>query len=198
MASSVSGRRLPQLIRSLHIWLSMFGFGVTFLFAVTGFTLNHAEWFERDTPAITRAEGSLPVEFVDSGEVGRLEVAEQLRAAHRLRGRVSEFDIGDDAIAVRWRTAGYTAEAEISRRDGSYQVEVARFGVMAILDDLHRGQHCGAWWSAIVDAGAVLLTLMSITGLWLLLYLTKRLKTGVLLGFLGGATVAISYVFTVR
>ena len=68
----------------------------------------------------------------------------------------------------------------------------------AILDDLHRGKHCGTWWSTLVDVAAVLLTLMSVTGLWLMLYLTKRLKTGMILGFIGGATFAMSYVFTVR
>ena len=197
MTSTTSRRVLPQWIRSLHIWLSMLGFGATLLFAVTGVTLNHAEWFERAEPVVTTAEGQLP-EVASAAEVDRLEVAEALRASHRIRGRVSEFEVTDERCEVTFRNAGYAAVASVDRATGAYTLTEERRGVIAILDDLHRGEHCGAWWSTLVDVAAVLLVLMSVTGMWLMLYLTKRLRTGMILGFVGGATFAISYVFTVR
>ncbi len=195
--TAANRRLLPQWIRSLHIWLSMVGFGATLLFAVTGFTLNHTEWFERAEPVVTTTQGTLP-EVASVAAVDRLEVAETLRASHRIRGRVSEFEVSDDRCEVTFRNAGYAAVASVERATGSYTLTEERRGVIAILDDLHRGKHCGPWWSTLVDVAAALLTLMSVTGLWLMLYLTKRLRTGMILGFVGGATFAISYVFTVR
>ena len=197
MTSPPNRRVLPQWIRSLHIWLSMIGFGATLLFAVTGFTLNHTEWFERDEPVVTTAQGTLP-DVASAAAVDRLEVAEALRASHRIRGRVSEFEVTDERCEVTFRNAGYAAVASVDRATGAYTLTEERRGVVAILDDLHRGEHCGAWWSTLVDVAAVLLVLMSVTGMWLMLYLTKRLRTGMILGFVGGATFAISYVFTVR
>jgi len=197
MTTAANRRLLPQWIRSLHIWLSMIGFGATLLFAVTGFTLNHSEWFESATPVVSRSEGALPA-AVTAAEIDRLEVAEQLRAAHRIRGRVAGFEVEQDRCVVSFRNAGYEATATVERASGAYTLKEERRGVMAILDDLHRGKHCGPWWSTLVDVAAVLLTLMSVTGMWLMLYLTKRLRTGMILGFIGGATFAISYVFTVR
>lgn len=197
MTSSSNRRVLPQWIRSLHIWLSMIGFGATLLFAVTGFTLNHVEWFEKAEPVVTTSQGALPLPLL-GGDVDRLAVAEELRASHRLRGRVAAFEVRGDRCEVTFRNAGYAAVAAVDRASGGYTLTEERRGVMAILDDLHRGKHCGPWWSTLVDVAAVLLTLMSVTGLWLMLYLTKRLKTGMILGFIGGATFAMSYVFTVR
>ena len=197
MTSTSNRRLLPQWIRSLHIWLSMVGFGATLLFAVTGFTLNHTEWFERAEPVVTTSEGLLG-QALGPSDLDQLEVAEELRARHRLRGRVVGFDAGVDEVEVTFRTAGSCAVADIDIDTRSYTLTVERRGVFAVLDDLHRGADCGPWWSLLVDVAAVLLTLMSVTGLWLMMYLTKRLKTGMILGFLGGATFAVSYVFTVR
>ena len=197
MTSSPNRRVLPQWIRSLHIWLSMVGFGATLLFAVTGFTLNHTEWFERAEPTVTNATGTLR-HALGPFDLDQLEVAEELRETHRLRGRVVRFEVGTSRHEVEFRTAGYSAVADIDVDSREYTLTVKRRGVIAILDDLHRGKHCGAWWSTLVDVAAVLLVLMSVTGMWLMLYLTKRLRTGMILGFVGGATFAISYVFTVR
>lgn len=190
-------RWLPQLVRSLHIWLSMIAFGATMLFSITGLTLNHAEWFESAEPHVVRVDGELDVGAL-RGEPDRLRIAEDLRERHGLRGRVTQFEVDERELFVLWKTAGYSADVIVDRDTGRYEGEVARRGFWAIVDDLHKGRDCGPVWSLVVDVAAVLLTVLSATGLWLLLYLKKRLRTGILLGFLGGATVAISYVFTVR
>ena len=39
-------RRTAIAARWLHIYLSMVSFAILFFFAVTGITLNHAEWFK--------------------------------------------------------------------------------------------------------------------------------------------------------
>jgi hypothetical protein len=52
-------------------------------------------------------------------------------------------------------------------------------------------------WSLVIDVSAVLLTLLSITGIWLLLYLKKRRRSGLVLGFVGGMVATMCYVFGV-
>ena len=37
-------RRTATVTRWLHIYLSMASFGILFVFAITGLTLNHVEW----------------------------------------------------------------------------------------------------------------------------------------------------------
>jgi len=184
-------------MRWLHIYLSMIAFGATLLFAVTGLTLNHADWFESAEPSVRSIEGELAPAMLQ-GDVDKLAVAEQLRATHRLRGTVKEFAVDDAECFVLFKGPGYSADVVVDRRAGSYTVEESRRSVIAILDDLHKGRDCGDWWSFVIDVAAVLLTLLSITGLWLLFYLKKRRRNGLIVGFVGGAFVVISYVFGVR
>jgi len=40
-------RQVIVLSRWLHIYLSMASFGILFFFAVTGLTLNHEDWFNK-------------------------------------------------------------------------------------------------------------------------------------------------------
>jgi hypothetical protein len=49
-------RRLTaKYTRWLHIYGSMLSFGLVFFFAVTGLTLNHAQWFEKPRSATAPA-----------------------------------------------------------------------------------------------------------------------------------------------
>ena len=196
-ASGSGGRVWPRWIRWLHIYGSMLGLCATLLFAVTGLTLNHADWFESGEPSVRSATGKLPMAML--GEpIDKLGIAERLRADHGLRGMVGEFAIDDVECLVVWKGPGYSADATIVREDGSYRVEESRRGVMAVLDDLHKGRDCGPWWSLVVDASAVVLTFLSLTGLWLLFYLKKRRRAGLLVALAGTTALVLAFVFGVR
>lgn len=196
-AGAPSGRRsLPRWIRWLHIYGSMLGLAATLLFAVTGLTLNHADWFERAEPFVRKFEGALPRELC-TGSVDRLAVAERLRAAHRLQGMVSEFAIEDAQCLVVWKGPGYTADATIDRADGRYVIEEAKKGWMAVLDDLHKGRDCGPAWSLVIDVSAAVLAFLSATGLWLLFYLKKRRRSGLLVALIGTGVLLMAFAFGV-
>ncbi|HEB51831.1 MAG TPA: peptidase [bacterium] len=190
-------KSLPWWVRWLHTYLSMIAFGATLLFAVTGLTLNHADWFEGDEPVMRSIEGRLPAALVKA-EVDRLAIAEELRHRHRLRGMVREFEVSDVDCFVLWRGPAYSADATIDRTSGSYQIAEERRSAMALLDDLHTGRDCGPVWSLVIDVSAVLLAVLSVTGLWLLFYLKKRRGIGLAVGFVGGMLVTLAYVFGVR
>lgn len=182
--SETRGHRLPYWVRWVHLYGSMFGLAATLLFAVTGLTLNHAEWFESGEPAVRTITGALPTALLD-GAVDKLAIAERLRADHHLRGMVGDFSIADDECVVVWKSPAYSADATIERKTGKYRIEESRRPLMALLDDLHKGRDCGPVWSWVIDAAAIVLTGLSLTGLWLLCYLKKRRGPGLLLGGIG-------------
>lgn len=191
------GRRLPQWVRWLHLYGSMLGLAATLLFAVTGLTLNHAEWFESGEPAVRSLQGTLAPTAL-AGDVDKLVVAETLRANHALRGTVTEFAVDDGECLVVWKGPAYSADATIDRATGSYRIEEQRRPLLALLDDLHKGRDCGPVWSFVIDASAVVLTLLSATGLWLLLYLKKRLRNGLLVALAGTVVLVAAFAFGVR
>src|SRR3954470_24435001 len=91
-------RRCAALFRWLHIYVSMVSFGILFFFAVTGLTLNHADWFFGDSAKTIQQRGELDKKWVAAGDassVAKLEVVEQLRRAHGVKGLVGEFRIED-------------------------------------------------------------------------------------------------------
>ena len=185
MSAPAPGRRLPHWVRWLHVYVSMFGCCSTLLFAVTGLTLNHADWFEDGEPSVRVAAGELPrTDLV--GDVDRLQVAESLRAAHHLRGTVTTFSLDDEQCLIVWKGPGYSADVTVARDTGAYRLEESRRSWLAVLDDLHKGRDCGPVWAIAIDVAAIVLAALSATGLWLLLYLKKRRRTGLLVA-LGGA-----------
>lgn len=195
--SSAPRRRLPQWVRWLHIYLSMFAFGATLLFAVTGLTLNHADWFEAGDPSVQVIEGKLDAVKL-RGEVDKLAIVEELRAKHGLKGMVKEFSVDDHECFVLWKGPGYSADVVIDRELTNYTGEVANRSWVAVIDDLHKGRDSGPVWSFLIDVAAVSLTVMSITGLWLLFYLKKRRRNGLIVAAVGGMLVVLAFALGVH
>jgi hypothetical protein len=191
-ASTSGGRRLPRWIRWLHVYGSMLGLTATLLFAVTGLTLNHADWFEGGEPAVRTLEGTLPLAPL-AGDVDELVVAETLRARYGLRGTVTAFETDDAQCTVIWKGPAYSADATIERADGRYRLEEARRPLIALLDDLHKGRDCGPVWAFVIDASAVVLAFLSLTGLWLLFYLKKRRRSGLVTALVGTVVLLVAF-----
>lgn len=174
-------RRLATLSRWLHIYLSMFSFGIVFFFAVTGLTLNHQEMFNGQQRT-TVYRSSVDPKWLRAGaaDTAKLEIVERLRTAHRVTGAVSDFRIEDSQWDVSFKGPGYAADAVIDRTTGKYELTENRMGLVAILNDLHKGRDSGKPWGVVIDISAALLTLVSLTGLMLIFFLFKRRTSGLL------------------
>jgi hypothetical protein len=192
----------------LHIYVSMFGLAVVLFFSVTGITLNHPDWFyekaERsvdaggeinpkwlhlDTPGPSSSTGS---EADPSREVAKLEVVEHLRKVHGVRGALSDFRVDDLECSVSFKGPGYAADALIDRESGRYKLTQQYHGLIAVINDLHKGRDTGPVWSLLIDISAVVLTFISLTGLVLLFYLKLRRVKGLVVGLIGaGVLVAL-------
>ena len=67
-------------------------------------------------------------------------------------------------------------------------------GWVAVLNDLHKGRDSGRGWSVVIDVSAVLLTLVSLTGLLLLFFVYKRRVSGLILAAAGGVVCWLAWV----
>ena len=186
---SSAKREVATTARWLHIYLSMVSFVVVLFFAATGLTLNHADWFG-DQSITTDVKGRLTPAWVnqtDTAKIAKLDIVEYLRQKHGISGGVSDFRIDDRQCAVSFRGPGYAADATIDRPAGTYQLTETRMGLAAIMNDLHKGRDTSHSWSWVIDASAIFMTLISATGLILLLFLKKRRVNGLIVAGIGAA-----------
>jgi len=194
-------RRLVGVTQWLHVYVSMASFVLLAFFAITGLTLNHADAFTRGRTRTQQGRGQLNPAWVrpdPSGGVARFEIAEHLRHQHALRGTVGEFRLDDAQCAVSFRGPGYSADVFVNRENGQYEFTETRLGAVAILNDLHKGRDTGPAWSFVIDLSAVLMSLVSLTGLGLLLLFRRRRVAGLAAGLLGGLATAFVYLAWVR
>jgi hypothetical protein len=189
----------------LHIYLSMFGLAAVLFFSVTGITLNHPSWFFGASQHQIQVEGTLDRKWLPaqpsgsgssgdpdaSGQVAKLEIVEHLRKVHGVRGALVDFRAEETECTVAFKGPGYAADAFIDRESGHYNLTQTFHGVIAVINDLHKGRDTGPVWSVVIDVSAVLLCVISLTGLILLFYLKLRRRPGLILSLIGAAVVAL-------
>lgn len=194
--------RFAAVVRWLHIYLSLLSFAAVLFFSVTGITLNHPTWFGADEQRTRSFEGNVQPEWVRrptvssekgngeepdySREVDQLAVVEFLRSAHGVRGSVAEFRVDEFECLILFKGPGYSVDATVNRESGKYTATETAFGVLAVFNDLHKGRDTGRFWSWVIDVTAILMTLVSLTGLLLIFYLRRRRPTGILTTVAGG------------
>jgi hypothetical protein len=193
-------------MRWLHIYLSMFSLAVVLFFSVTGITLNHPDWFFGGAESSREAEGDVRSQWLHAaasteegseakgdadGQVAKLEIVEHLRKTHSIHGALADFRVDDTECVVSFKGPGYAADAFIDRETGHYRLTESYHGFVAVINDLHKGRDSGPVWSVLIDVSAVLMTVISLTGLVLLFYLKLRRIPGLIVA-LGGTVLAIA------
>lgn len=191
-------RELAEWSRWLHIYLSMFSFVIVLFFSVTGLTLNHLEWFpERET--LHEQDGKLNplwVNGADTSKVKKLEVVEFFRSKFRVDGELNDFRIDESEISVSFQGPGYTADAFVDRQNGTFHLTERSLGFVAWINDLHKGRDTSQGWKWVIDFSAIFMTLISLTGIILLLYLKKKRLKGIIWLFAGLVLVMLLYFFS--
>jgi len=106
-------RWLIKWARTLHVYLTLFGFMLMLFFAVTGFMLNHENWF---LPTQTTT-GKIPAKLLGPPE-DRDGIIEILRDQFGVQGDIDSFDAVEATIRVRFKSEDGVCEAVIQRADG--------------------------------------------------------------------------------
>jgi hypothetical protein len=181
-------KRLAGLSRWLHIYLSMVSFTILLFFAISGLTLNHADWFTSGKELVTKDSGSVNLKWVnqlDTAKINKLQIVEFLRSKHQVKGTLNDFRIDDRELSLTFNGPGYIADSFIDRETGKYELTVTRLGVVAVINDLHKGRDSGKVWSWIIDISAVLMTLVSISGIILICFIKKKRLSGFIIAAVG-------------
>ncbi len=190
-------RKIATLSRWLHIYLSMASFTILLFFAVTGLTLNHADWFGyQQTTA--QVEGGVETGWVLPGrEPAKFDLVEYFRAREGIKGAISDFRVDESECDISFKGPGYAADAVIDRTSGKYRLTITHMGLASVLNDLHKGRDTGHAWGKMIDLSAVLMIAVSLTGIVLILFLYKRRLSGLVVLGAGAATFILIYKFLV-
>jgi uncharacterized protein len=192
-------RELSAWTRWLHIYLSMFSFVILFFFALTGLTLNHTEWFASQQKSFTE-KGAIDTVLMntnDTQEVRRLEIVEFLRKTHGLKGALSDFIADENQLTIAFSGPAYSADIFIERETGAYEVTITQSGFFALINDLHKGRDSGKGWSILIDISAILMILVSITGLIMMFFLKKKRLAGFIIALIGAVLSYLVYIIWV-
>lgn len=190
-------------IRWLHLYGSMFSCAIVLFFSVTGITLNHPSWLGGDNAVVRESKGELKPEWLTANApesndgIAKLEIVEFLREHERVHGSMKDFTVDETQCIVAFRAPGYTADVFIDRQLCSYELVESSMGLVAIMNDLHKGRDSGQAWAWLIDLSAVLLIFVSLTGLLLLLYINRHRKAGLLTAALGILLTVLFYAMLV-
>ena len=193
-------RKTAVLVRWLHIYLSMISFAIVFFFAVTGLTLNHADKFVGQMHSI-QSKGKMNPLWVNSSDtlkIAKLDVVEFFRNQYKIKAALSDFRIDDNQIGVSFKGPGFAADAFIDRETGAYDLTQTSAGFVGVINDLHKGRDTGHTWSVFIDICALLLTLVSLTGFFLLLFLKRRRFSGLVVALAGLLLSYLVYVIWIK
>jgi hypothetical protein len=178
---------VAALIRWLHIYLSMISFAIVFFFSVTGLTLNHADKFTSQVHSV-QEKGTLDTSWVnatDTLKIPKLQIVEYLREKNNIKAAFTDFGIDDTQLSVSFKGPGYAADVFIDRTNGTYEVTKTMAGFVGVINDLHKGRDTGHMWSVLIDISAILMTVVSLTGFLLMLYIKRKRLSGLLVAVAG-------------
>ncbi len=180
----MSGARSKSwLWRQMRVWhwaSSAVSLAGMLLFAVTGYTLNHAGELAAK-PRVEVREAAAPPQVVAALKRGG---AAEAQAASWFLSSL-DFDFaraqkerqGAEILASLPRPGG-DAWLTVDLESGAVHLEKTDRGWIACLNDLHKGRHAGRAWSVFLDVFAGACVVFCLTGLGLLaLHASRRPMT---------------------
>ena len=193
-------------LKQLHMWhwmssaVSLIGL---LLFAITGFTLNHAADIE-GSPVITQGSAQMPPALltrlkaaIPDSEKAPLpaDVAAWVEDSFPVKAR-AEAEWSADEVYLPAPRPGGDAWVAIDLATGAASSEVTSRGWISYLNDLHKGRNSGGEWSLFIDIFSFACLVFAITGLFLLqLHSAKRKSTWPLVGLGLAIPAAIAVIF---
>jgi hypothetical protein len=165
-------------LKQLHQWhwisaaLSLVGM---LLFAVTGFTLNHAGQIEAQPKVVSR-KATLPADLMAQLAKGPAEGKRPLPIqVETWLDKAVDADIArregewsQEEVYVALPRPGGDAWISIDRETGAVEHEKTTRGAISLLNDLHKGRNAGKAWGWFIDVFAGACVVFAVTGLILL------------------------------
>lgn len=180
-------------LKQLHTWhwmssaISLIGL---MLFAITGFTLNHAGEIEA-SPTSIEAAAQLPAPLLaqvkpdDAPDTKKPLPADVEKFVGEKLGikAAGNADWTADEVYLGLPRPGGDSWVSIDRETGAITSEISSRGWIAYLNDLHKGRNAGTAWRWFIDVFVFACVVFSLTGLVLLqLHSRHRKSTWPLVG----------------
>lgn len=174
-------------LKQLHTWhwissaISLIGL---LLFAITGFTLNHAADIE-GSPVTQEAKAQLPKALLpriapDDAPDAKKPFPDEVRSwlEANLKSRASgDADWSADEIYLALPRPGGDGWISVDRATGEVTTENTSRGWIAYLNDLHKGRNSGTAWKWFIDIFVLACMVFTLTGLVLLWMHSKHRKS---------------------
>ncbi|HEU4777300.1 MAG TPA: PepSY-associated TM helix domain-containing protein [Telluria sp.] len=196
-------------LKNLHRWhwisaaLSLTGM---LLFAITGFTLNHAAQIEAK-PTVVKRSAALPAALQTVLKAQALQhagkraplpqaLAEWANGSFAIRVDGIEAEWEEDEAYVPMPRPGGDAWLRIAA-DGAAEYEKTDRGMVSWLNDLHKGRNAGTVWSWFIDIFAGACMVFAITGFLIMkLHAANRPSTWPVIGFGMLVPILLALLFT--
>ncbi len=151
------------------------------LFAITGITLNHPQWFESEADtyeATYQLDNDLHQQLSQMQDPAILpeELIRWLNqnTNHQLNFKRSQFEWSSYEIYIQQPFAGGDRWMSLDLDTGEVLYSNTDRGLVAWLNDLHKGRNTSMVWIVFIDIFAVATLVFCITGLLLLQIHSKR------------------------
>jgi hypothetical protein len=131
-------------------------------------------------PGAQALHGYAAIIMMSAPEAHKIDIINSFRTRLSSRAGLSDFRVDDDQVQISFKGPGYSADGFIDRHSGKYDLNENRLGFVAIINDLHKGRDTGKVWAAIIDISAILMVLLSLSGLVLIFFLHKKLRSGLI------------------
>jgi len=143
------------------------------LFAVTGFTLNHASSIEAQPRTETREIALSPallamIAKARNGVPLEADVADAFERETNVTVAGRDAEVSDGEINIDLAAPGVDSYITVDTAAGTASYERIHRGTIAVLNDLHKGRDAGPVWAVFIDVIAVACVIFSLTGLGLL------------------------------
>jgi uncharacterized protein len=191
----IPSRHLLAWSRAIHVYLSIVLLLVLVFFALTGITLNHAAGLTGDPIVSTRALDNLPAlpRDADGNIVASPALEHLLRSEFGVRLSLATLRQDGEFLIVDYQVPGAAALIEIDQAANVATMERTDYGVIALLNDLHKGRHVDVVWSALIDLSGALLVLFALAGFVLLLPNKRRFNQVLRYSLMGLLVTAAGY-----
>jgi hypothetical protein len=208
--SYLKNKTVQLWARRLHVYISMALLLVVLFFSITGITLNRPSLFVSAHSDVSETTITIPAALFSTGAddfvPNKSGILDYLAEHAQLSGQPSALDVFtqvedgellEGEIALDYKGPGYNVAVFIDMTTAEAVIEKTHYGVVAVLNDLHKGRNSGEVWRWFIDITAVLMVFFVLTGVCLLLPKKKTLKTSLKWTLFGSLVTLIIFLVAV-
>ncbi len=167
--------RWPQWIRTIHLYASLTGLVLMLFFGATGFVMHHEDWFGLGQTVTSEQTGTVKAALEPLDD---LALVEELRRTFHIDGALVDLKTDPDLYSLRFSLPGQDTDVWVTRPTGEVKVATERGRLQDVLADMHNGNRVNGAGALLIDAAALLLITISLTGLLLWVAMPRRRKAG--------------------